>query len=180
MTAGRKAITAKKDWGTPKIYVDAVRKVFGGRICLDPCSNKHSLVNADTEFMLPRSDGLGAEWDYPKIYVNPPYGNDKDRGTRITDWLAKCADARINFDSEILALIPVAPNTRHWKDHIFGVADAVCFLHDTRLKFLVNGRNGGKGAPMACAMVYYGDNIDRFFKVFHPHGAVVGLQHLKG
>ncbi len=176
---GRKVITTKKDWGTPRIYVDAVRKVFGGKICLDPCSGPHSIVDADVEFMLPKNDGLKEEWDYPKIYMNPPYGVDQMRGTRISDWLSKCVETRAEFGSEIQALVPVAPNTSHWKRYVFGRSDAVCFLYDTRLKFLVNGRDGGKGAPMACAMIYYGGNKKRFFSVFGKHGAVLDLQNLK-
>ena len=80
----------------------------------------------------------------------------------------------------MLALVPVATNTGHWKNYVFGQAAAVCFLYDTRLKFLVNGQNGGKGAPMSCAMVYWGENFDRFFYVFSKFGAVVDLRNLKG
>lgn len=176
MTAGRKSVTSKKNWGTPRVYVDAVREAFAGRICLDPCSNRHSLVGADVEYALPVHDGLAMEWDYPTIYVNPPYGVDKKRRTRIGDWLRKCADANEAYGSEVQALVPVATNTAHWKRYVFGRADAVCFLADTRLRFLVDGRDGGKGAPMACAMVYWGRNRGRFCRVFRRHGAVVHVQ----
>ena len=179
MTAGRKIITSQKEWGTPKIYVDAVRKVFDGQICLDPCSNTHSIVDAEIEFILPTRDGLKEVWDYPKIYVNPPYGVDKLRGTRINDWLQKCASAYMDFNSEVQALIPVATNTGHWKRYVFGVADMICFLHDTRLKFLLNGQDNGTGAPMACAMVYYGKKYKKFARVFKKYGAVLNLQDLK-
>ena len=67
------------------------------------------------------------------------------------------------YGSEIIALIPVATNTMHWKHFIFGEADAVCFLFDTRLKFLVNGTTDNKGAPMACAMVYWGGQYETFY-----------------
>ena len=88
--------------------------------------------------------------------------------------------AHNSFNSEVLALVPVATNTTHWKNCVFGQAAGVCFLYDTRLKFLVNGQNGGKGAPMSCAMVYWGRNYDRFFSVFSRFGAVVDLRNLKG
>lgn len=134
----------KKDWGTPQVYVDAVRKVFGGRICLDPCSNVSSIVNAEIEYMLPKHDGLEEIWNFPTIYINPPYGIDKERGTRISDWLSKCAKTNEMYNSEIQALIPVAPNTNHWKRYIFGKADSICFLYDTRLRFLIDGKDGVK------------------------------------
>jgi hypothetical protein len=60
------------------------------------------------------------------------------------------------------------------------VATAVAFLYDTRLRFLVEGRDGGKGAPMSCAMVYWGSNFARFDDVFLKFGAVVDLRDLHG
>lgn len=55
----------------------------------------------------------------------------------------------------MLALIPVAINTKHWKEYIFGRGAVVCFLSDTRLKFMEGGVLSNKGVPMACAMVYW-------------------------
>ena len=178
MTAGRRVRGSSQDWGTPRFYVDAVRDVLG-RIELDPCSNRHSLVDAAVEYMPPR-DGLGETWDYSTIYVNPPYGMNGRYGGRISDWLAKCAAAHEDHGAEVIALVPVATNTSHWKASVFGRAAAVCFLYDTRLKFLVNGRGGGKGAPMSCAMVYWRRRPGRFFDVFIEYGAVADLSQLKG
>ena len=107
---------------------------------------------------LPEHDGLYITWEYPTIYVNPPYGAGRQRGTTIKDWLRRCAHAHEKHGSEVLALIPVATNTKHWKDYVFGVADAVCFLYDTRLRFLVDGKDEGKGAPMSC-LWFTGDSI---------------------
>lgn len=180
MTAGRTVISDNKDWCTPHNYVEAVRECFGGEIALDPCSNQHSVVRAQVEYRRPKQDGLKESWDFPTIYVNPPYGADRETGTKIRDWLRLCAKAHEQFGSEVLALVPVATNTAHWKLYVFGAATAVAFLYDTRLKFLVNGKGGGKGAPMSCAMIYWGENYDRFFEVFTPSGAVVNLEHLHG
>lgn len=180
MTAGRAVNSRSRNWGTPACYVKAVEAVFGGRIALDPCSNAHSIVNAVTEYSLPERDGLIESWNHPTIYVNPPYGRDKDRESSIKDWLRRCADANRDHKSQVIALVPVATNTGHWKECIFGSATAVCFLYDTRLKFLVNGKNGGKGAPMSCAMVYWGSSFRRFFDVFIAHGAVIDVKPLKG
>jgi hypothetical protein len=160
--------------------VAAVREFFDGTIALDPCSNAHSVVNAEMEYALPDTDGLVASWDYPTVYVNPPYGRDKERGTTIRHWLERCAEAQRSHGAEVLALVPVATNTRHWKLHVFGAAAGVTFLYDTRLRFLVAGRAGGKGAPMSCAMVYWGHEYHRFLSVFLKFGAVVDLRHLHG
>jgi len=180
MTAGRTLNTLSQEWGTPEKYVDAVREFFGGDIELDPCSNEYSIVHAGTEYRLPDRDGLRETWNFRTIYVNPPYGIDKERRTSIKNWLAKCAMAHADYGSQVLALVPVATNTGHWKRYVFGNACGVCFLYDTRLKFLVNGQNGGKGAPMSCAMIYWGRDFKRFMAVFQKFGAVVDLRPLKG
>ena len=173
MTAGRRVQgVTSQHWNTPHVYVAAVREVLG-EIELDPCSNPTSVVNASREYLLPQ-DGLVEPWDASTIFVNPPYGRDSHRGTSIKQWLIRCRETHQNRGSEILALVPVATNTSHWKENIWGVATAVAFLYDTRLKFLENGKEGGRGAPMACAMVYWGGRFPIFRRVFSRFGAVVG------
>jgi hypothetical protein len=180
MTAGRKIIGQSQEWGTPPKYVAAVKEFFGGKIHLDPCSNRYSIVNALVEYSLPDNDGLRKSWDFPTIYVNPPYGLDRERGTSIKDWLRRCEEAHRLYQSEVVALVPVATNTGHWKKYVYGKASAVCFLYDTRLRFLVNGEDGGKGAPMSCAMIYWGPRVAEFFQIFIHFGAVINIENLKG
>lgn len=180
MSAGRTVNSQSQSWGTPQKYVNAIKRFFGGIIDLDPCSNEYSIVHANTEFILPQNDGLREDWNYPAIYMNPPYGADRERGTTIRNWLEKCVLTHKKYGSEILALIPVATNTGHWKKCIFGQARAFCFLYDTRLKFLENGSGSGKGAPMACAMIYWGKNYDKFYNVFIEYGAVIDISNLQG
>jgi hypothetical protein len=180
MSAGRNVNSISQHWCTPQKYITAVRKMFNNNIELDPCSNNYSIVNAQVEYILPKNDGLLETWNFKTIYVNPPYGADRIRGTTIKDWLKKCADAHRNYASEVLALVPVATNTTHWKYYIFGEASAICFLYDTRLKFIINGDNDNKGAPMACCMVYWGSDISKFNSIFLQFGAVIDLTNLIG
>lgn len=178
MSAGRSVNSLSRDWCTPPKYVEAVREMFGGKIALDPCSNRNSVVRADREFIPPKDDGLAGDWNYATVYVNPPYGADRKNGSTIRDWLRKCSETRERYGSEVLALIPVATNTSHWKKYVFGSASSVCFLYDTRLKFLINGNTDNKGAPMSCCMVYWGDRLKKFGEVFSPFGAVVDMTGL--
>ena len=180
MSAGRTVNSQSQTWGTPIKYVKAIKCLFEGSIALDPCSNEYSIVQAETEFMLPQNDGLREDWNYATIYINPPYGADRERGATIKNWLAKCALTHQKYGSEILALVPVATNTGHWKQSVFGQARALCFLYDTRLKFLENGSGAGKGAPMACAMIYWGRRYEKFYDIFIEHGAVVDIINLQG
>lgn len=160
MTAGRKVITGSVHWNTPLKYVEAITRVLGV-IELDPCSNNMSIVGAITAF---EHSGLDLPWDnYKTIFVNPPYG----RG--IYDWLAKCNQ---HTNGEVIALIPVATNTKHWKDHVFK-SDCICLLSDTRLKFMIDGTTNNKGASMACCVVYWGGDVQKFIQVFREYGQCV-------
>lgn len=178
MSSGHHINSSNKEWGTPLKYVNAVKQVFGGGISFDPCSNEYSIVGADREVSLPYEDGLVVDWNYPTIFVNPPYGYDCERHTSIIDWVKRCAYAYEIYGSEVIALIPVATNTRYWKQYIFGHARSVCFLSDTRLKFLEKGMDTGKGSPVACAMVYWGGHPEVFYDVFINFGAVVDVEPL--
>ena len=119
MSAGRNINSLSQDWCTPPKYVEVVNEMFDNSIDLDPCSNEFSIVNATTKFELPNQDGLFEEWNYKTIYVNPPYGRDKNRKTTIKDWFKKCFKAYNEYNSEVLTLVPVATNTSHWKHYDF-------------------------------------------------------------
>lgn len=176
MTAGRtNAHQISKSWCTPPKYANIVKTFFNYGLELDPCSNEYSIIEAKVKYSLPEKDGLKESWNYNSIFVNPPYGSDKERGTSIKDWIRKCEEAHSLYCAEVMALIPVATNTHHWKNYIFGKAASVCFLYDTRLKFMINGVLEEKGAPMACAMVYWGQNVNRFVELLSPFGAALDI-----
>ncbi len=166
MTAGRKNKSIKKDWNTPPKYITPITKFFGGVIELDPCSNLNSLVSAKTNFIYPDKNGLVDKWDANTVFVNPPYG--RTDGSSLYDWLKKSLEC----DGEIIFLIPVATNTKHFKEIIFKKYTAICFLSDTRLKFYNLGIEDKKGAPMACCLCYKGTNVDKFLEIFSEYGKV--------
>lgn len=167
MTAGRNSISNKKDWNTPPKYIKLITELLED-IDLDPCSNEDSMVDAKIKYILP-TDGLKESWNYKKIFINPPYGRDKINKVSIYDWIKKGVDANKN-GSEILYLIPVATNTKHFKELIFKNANGICFLNDTRLKFWSGGKEDKKGAPMSCCFIYFGENYKKFKEVFNDNG----------
>jgi len=174
MTAGRQVNTLSQSWCTPQKYVEAINTLFNYNIDLDPCSNDDSIIDAKVKWALP-TDGLKQNWDYHNIYVNPPYGRDAERHTTIKNWIHKIYDTQSKYNNNILALIPVATNTSHWKEYIFGKANSICFLNDTRLKFRIDGSEENKGCPMACCMVYWGNDYEKFSEVFNGFGTVVNI-----
>lgn len=167
MSAGRKNNSHKKDWNTPPKYIIPIKNFFGGQIHLDPCSNEFSLVKAITEYLLP-VDGLSQEWNAPKIFVNPPYG--RSGAKSIYHWIKKGIESHLKYNSELIFLIPVATNTKHFKELIFNHFSVICFLNDTRLKFFNQGVEDKKGAPMACCLVYLGHRKQEFKKQFEQYG----------
>jgi len=168
MTAGRNSISKNKTWNTPPKFVELINKMLG-EVVLDPCSNETSMIDAKIKYILP-TDGLKESWNYKTLFVNPPYGSDVENKTRIYDWIKKGVDANENYKSEILYLIPVATNTKHFKDLIFKKAKGLCFLKDTRLKFWSEGVEDKKGAPMACCFIYFGNNYEKFDLLFSDFG----------
>jgi hypothetical protein len=72
--AGHIADAKNTNWCTPKLILDPVRRVFGGTIHLDPCSNAQATVGALVNYTLPEHDGLVENWNYPTIFVNMPFG----------------------------------------------------------------------------------------------------------
>jgi hypothetical protein len=134
-------------------------------------------VKAVTEYRLPTHDGLKDSWDYPTIFVNPPYGTDKVRKTRIYHWFKRIAEAADN-GSQIIVLVPVATNTSHWKEYVYPKAQAICFISAPRLKFYVDGKEDPKGAPMSCALIYYGNDVKKFAQEFKTHGVVIPLENV--
>lgn len=166
MSAGRKNNSDAKSWNTPTKILNYVRKFFG-QIDLDPCSNEHSIVNAEIEYILPQ-DGLVLDW-LGNVFCNPPYGRNPENKTTLLNWINKAQITFAALENEIIFLIPVATNTRHFKQ-IFNSAQAICFLADTRLKFWINGREDKKGAPMACCLVYWGKDKEGFKEIFQELG----------
>lgn len=180
MEAGRKNKDNKKDWNTPIKIIKIVKDFYGGKIELDPCSNDNSLVYAENNFILPFNDGLFEDWNYKYIYVNPPFGRDMTRKTRIYNWITKSIESNKLYNSEIILLIPVATNTEHFKE-IFNIKNgAICFLFDKRLRFLDasnSNKEDKKGSPCAICMIYIGERTIQFKNFFEKLGKVFIIEN---
>jgi predicted RNA methylase len=184
--AGHIQSASSLDWCTPPAVLNAVRVALGGVIHLDPCSNSASLVKATVEYSPPEHDGLVDTWDFPTVFVNPPFGachvNQEDRAylsakqfrelskvertkyarTTIGDWVRRCADAHRDHGSEVISLMPATVDTKAWQQVVFKTAAAVFFPRG-RIKFVLPSDEKRKNAPpMGCALVYWGEDSARF------------------
>jgi hypothetical protein len=75
------------------------------------------------------------------------------------------AAAKLGY--EVIALPAARTDCRWWHQDIV-TADAICFWKG-RMRF----RGGEHGAPFPSALPYWGPQVDKFCRVFSPHGHVV-------
>lgn len=85
------------------------------------------------------ADGLTYAWEDLRVWMNPPYG----RGL-LEQCMAKAASERENA-AIIVALIPVAPATKWWREHVAPFAD-VTFL-SRRVRFIDSATGKPIGSP---------------------------------
>lgn len=219
--AGHIATARDANWTTEKRIVDRVKRVFGGRIDLDPCSNERSIVGAERNYSLPERNGLKEPWDAPTTFFNPPYGRsylhvqcntvciarsvkrdkkskavteyicprcqavlkrEQVEGSNISDWVAKGhLTSEEHYSLGVIGLIPAAVSTRHFRAHVWGGANAICFPYK-RLRFegapledAEKANDAGGSAPMDTALVYWGSDADAFDEAFEDVGHIVRL-----
>jgi DNA N-6-adenine-methyltransferase (Dam) len=88
---------------TPEYVLDPIRRLFGGRIGLDPCTDPDNPTDAAKFYCLP-ADGCVLPWDAPSVFCNPPYGLARDR------WVNRCVvEGR---ERPVVLLIPAHTETR--------------------------------------------------------------------
>ncbi len=149
-------------WNTPAEVLDPLRAFVP--ISLDPCSNPSSVVAASCRVTLP-VDGLAFPWHlYGHTFVNPPYADQPA-------WLAKAVAERALGAKTITVLIPASTETKTFREQVFGHADAVAFWH-RRIGF-TRADGGGSGNSLPSALVYFGDEPERFAEHFAPYATVV-------
>jgi hypothetical protein len=160
------ARSKKSDWRTPENVLVPVRKLFG-KIGLDPCGHRHSLVKARRQYLLSKGeDGLKLPW-YGKVFVNPPFDD-------VASWLKKASEECVypRPRKHVVFLMPARTDTKSWHAYA-NTANAIC-LWKGRMKFV-----GAKAsAPFPTAMLYWGQQTSRFEKVFAPYGMIFRPSHV--
>ena len=146
---------------TPENIVLAVRQIFGGTICLDPCTTPDNPVGA-LSFVAPPDDGVAVPWDLGSVYCNPPYGRARER------WIEKCILESLR-GVPIVLLIPAHTDTL-WFQKTLRYATTVCLIAG-RLRFGVvregraakaaaNGRSDHCEATASHPSALFGFNCD--------------------
>jgi len=149
--------SADMGWQTPLEILARVRRV--GRIDLDPCSSGEDQVCARRTFTA-TEDGLNQEWGSGLVFVNPPYGR------AIRDWAGKCRDQWLEYETEIVALLPARPDTKWFHESVFPEAH-LCWWRG-RIRFV----GATNSAPFPSVVAYWGRSPQRFRNAFAGCGFV--------
>lgn len=165
---------------TPPNVLDPIYKFKS--IALDPCSNDGSLVISDKKYTK-EDNGLILPWtgNGELTFCNPPYGRE------IPKWVSKCVAER-KLGAEILFLVPFRAGAKtSWQGEngIIRTSSLICAWNG-RLQFY-DHRTGQPAkiwskkkqqwvnsvAPFNSALVYWGDDEDRFIEIFKEYGEIM-------
>ena len=153
--------SARQDWYTPKIYMDAVHEVMGG-IDLDPasCMDANNVVQA-TKFYSETDDGLSQAWE-GRVFLNPPYGKG---GPPFVEKLYNSIGSSV---PEAIVLLNSRATETDWFQPCF--QGVLCFT-DHRIDF--NSPEEKKNSSThGSVFVYFGKNKKKFAEVFSKFGNV--------
>ncbi len=157
--------SGENEWYTPVEFLDSARKTMGS-IDLDPatCEFANLTVRADKIYTL-ENNGLEREWA-GNVWMNPPY----DKNIKL--FAKKAVEERKNY-SQLITLVNNATETAWFLDFV-KIASAICFP-SSRIKFIDKDGNPS-GAPLqGQAILYVGNNVDRFTEEFHHYGFICTL-----
>ena len=145
-------------WNTPPEFVGDVIKYFG-TLDLDPCCNDENNPNVPAKKVYTeKTNGLAHEWIADSVFMNHPYSNSKE-------WVPYAVSQyELGNSKEMILLIKLDVSTKWWKS----VSQYSWIAINKRLKF-----GDGKGAaPFQSAIIYLGENLDEFNKVFGKYGTL--------
>ena len=155
-------------WNTQDFIVIRLKKI--GRITLDPCSNKKSIVKARHNIMPPQ-DGLMIPWK-GFTYVNPPFSS-------IRAWVHYGLEQRFGprYLKHLVFLLPFSPETHYFKKiwHTTpmnrgrpGRPSTVVGFPQSRFKFIdsKNKKRDNKSPMISSTLVYHGLEPKKFIHAF--------------
>ena len=135
---------------TPNYVLAPIRKLFGGVIGLDPCTEASNPVGAET-FYCPPQDGCTLPWNSSTIFINPPYGLARIR------WVTRAIAEAEGRRRQIVLLVPAHCETQICQ-RALAACDSVCLIR-ARLRFQAVRANGRREAA-SHGSALFGFNID--------------------
>ena len=146
-------------WNTPIEIVNDVLEFFSHQLELDPCSNSEENPNVPAKTVYTEeTDGLAHDWIAESVFMNHPYSASK-LWVPYAASQYKCGNAK-----ELVLLIKLDISTRWWSS----VSMYPWIAINKRLKF----GDSVSAAPFQSAIVYLGNDLDRFFDIFNKYGTM--------
>lgn len=162
--------SGSQEWFTPKVYIEAVRKVLG-RIDLDPasCPEAQQVVQA-RQYYTWEKDGLSQSWS-GRVFLNPPYGKTGSQSNQAL-WLQRLVqEYKVGNVIEAI-LLTNAQTAEKWFQPLWQFP--ICFT-DHRIRFETVA--GKKSQPThGNAFTYLGYSSDCFERVFGSFGTIVKVR----
>jgi len=115
---------------TPAYVLEPIRKLLGGEIGLDPCTEPDNPTRSERFYCLP-ADGAALPWDAASVFCNPPYGEARNR------WVDRCIAEGCR--RPVVLLIPSHTETRIFQKALKSCR-SVLFV-EARLRFGVLREN---------------------------------------
>ena len=157
------------EWYTPTWFCQAVRRVFGGTIDLDPasCELANTVVKARHYFTI-EDDGLSKAWP-GRIFLNPPY----NQGVLVR-FIDKLLDEIAAGHCAEAILITRASTDTLWFKKLAASGATICFPKRVHFWSHSEAKKGDEWNTMASsATFYFGPHAKKFRAVFKKHGIVL-------
>ena len=141
-------------------------------IDLDPASEPQAneIVRA-TKFFTADDNGLAQEWS-GRIWLNPPYTTDPNKGATIIQFVDKLlAEYDVGNVTEAIVLTYSSTQTA-WFNKLAEASAAIVFT-DHRINFYpldVDRELKSSSARFGQAFFYFGSDPDKFYRVFRQFG----------
>lgn len=149
------------EWYTPPAIIEAVTEFFDV-IDLDPCSNSKTTPHVPAQqYWTIEDNGLYAPW-HGRVYINPPYGRE------IGAWVARACDTYASRAIEAAILLVPARTDTEWFRRLRDFP--ICFIGG-RVRF-IGPHGAGDAAPFPSALVYVGDEVERYARAVAHLGDV--------
>ena len=146
-------------WNTPPEFVGDVLEFFDNKLDLDPCCNDIENPNVPARILYDeKANGLTHNWVAESVFMNHPYSNSKE-------WIPYAVSQyELGHAKELILLIKMDVSTRWWKS----ISTYPFLAINKRLKF----GNGKGAAPFQSAIVYLGDRLGKFRRIFGKYGTL--------
>ena len=146
-------------WNTPPEFVGDVLEFFDNKLDLDPCCNDIENPNVPARILYDeKANGLTHNWVAESVFMNHPYSNSKE-------WIPYAVSQyQLGHAKELVLLIKMDVSTRWWKS----ISTYPFLALNKRLKF----GNGKGAAPFQSAIVYLGNRLGKFRRIFGKYGTL--------